>query len=229
MRRAPGLNLVLMQLLLSGGSRFAHLDDHIGPDRRSPPFAQVTYCRIRYYVARQHVWHPHPPGLQLIPSAAITIGGAGIILRSSTACSVTRYLPRTGAFIHCASSELQSFACSVITLGTGLGQREVSAAAHCPADDGQLQASHRQPPASHGQLQTSHRQPSAGDSRPRVRGPGHGDASSVAGATEEAPPGARAVQNRYGCLCTEALATLGPYDGTAAGGQPCKKPVTPSL
>jgi hypothetical protein len=51
----------------------------------------------------------NPPGCERIPLAAATIGSAGIILRSSTACSVTRYLPRTASFMHwCATSILRT-------------------------------------------------------------------------------------------------------------------------
>ena len=40
------------------------------------------------------------PRLRRIPLTTATIGSAEIILRSSTACSVTRYLPRSGGFMH---------------------------------------------------------------------------------------------------------------------------------
>jgi hypothetical protein len=66
----------------------------------------VTHCHIRDLVAPQRARHPHPPGCGWSPAAALTIGSAGIILRSSTACSVTRYLPRTAGFMHCVASML---------------------------------------------------------------------------------------------------------------------------
>src|SRR5215469_1194531 len=49
------------------------------------------------------------PGSGRSPTTAITIGSAGIILRSSAACSVPRYLPRRGGFMH-AKAEVAGLA-----------------------------------------------------------------------------------------------------------------------
>src|SRR6266568_5000481 len=62
------------------------------------------------------------PRVRKNPLAAATIGSAGIILRSSTACSVTRYLPRTASFMHCAASILRAWLRRIVWWGSP-GQR----------------------------------------------------------------------------------------------------------
>src|SRR5712692_747039 len=72
----------------------------MSPIVRSPPESpEVTHRHknVTHRSARAPFRLPRSGGS---PTTATTIGSAGIILRSSAACSVTRYLPRTGGFMH---------------------------------------------------------------------------------------------------------------------------------
>src|SRR6266566_117966 len=73
-------------------------------------------------IMRRHVRRLASPRVRKNPLAAATIGSAGIILRSSTACSVTRYLPRTASFMHCAASILRAWLRRIVWWGSP-GQR----------------------------------------------------------------------------------------------------------
>ncbi len=167
------------------------VDDRTGTDRRSPPHAGVTHCHIRYCVARQRAWHPHPPGLRLIPSTRYNYRLCrdnppqfyGMLCHEVFAphrrLHTLRVVRTPKLCVFCDYSW-----CRTRPAGTQGDGRPRSGAGRAPGGTARKRGS-------------------------RAAGPAGSVRGASCGATEEVPPGARAVQNRYGCLCTPGTSHAG--------------------
>src|SRR6266699_5546861 len=113
--------------MLYGRGQFLPVPRMVGL-RRTALFPSPPRSREVTHRHGQHSFRGRParllanPPLRKNPLTATAIGSAGIILRSSTSCSVTRYLPRTASFMHCAASILRAWLRRIVWWGARVNE-----------------------------------------------------------------------------------------------------------